>query len=311
MKQQICVEEFQIPSGGGGSLHCMKWLPGEPVQAVVQIVHGIAEHITRYDEFARFLCGHGIAVVAEDHMGHGGSLADGEPKGYFRGGWETAVDDAYSLLTKTRQEYPQVPYVIFGHSMGSFLTRTLLYRHTDSGIAGAVICGTGWQPGALLAVGCALSGAACKIKGDTAVSPLLHKMMFSGYLKKIRDPRTPFDWICSDPQVVQAYAADPLCGFTETCGLERDMLGGIRENQKPENLRKMNKELPVLFIAGSLDPVGAYGQGVTRTAQAFREAGMQDVTQILYDKSRHEVLNDTEKLQVFNQVYQWITTKIF
>ena len=136
------MTEFHLPSHGKGRIHCVQWAPQGRPRAVVQIVHGIAEYVARYDSFARFLNQQGYLVVGEDHMGHGGSLIPGDPPGYFHGGWNAAVDDTFSLLQKTRQEHPQLPYVILGHSMGSFLTRTLLYRHPDSGIRAAVICGT-------------------------------------------------------------------------------------------------------------------------------------------------------------------------
>ena len=147
----IKMKEFEFSSLGGGTLHGYRWEPaGEPV-AVVQIIHGIAEHMLRYDEFARFLNAHGVLVVAEDHMGHGKSEGT---RLYFSGGWETAAEDCYTLLTRTHEEFPQLPYFLFGHSMGSFLTRTILIRHPDAPLAGAVICGTGWQPAAVLAAGC-------------------------------------------------------------------------------------------------------------------------------------------------------------
>ena len=134
------MKEFEFSSLGGGTLHGYRWEPaGEPV-AVVQIIHGIAEHMLRYDEFARFLNAHGVLVVAEDHMGHGKSEGT---RLYFSGGWETAAEDCYTLLTRTHEEFPQLPYFLFGHSMGSFLTRTILIRHPDAPLAGAVICGTG------------------------------------------------------------------------------------------------------------------------------------------------------------------------
>ena len=151
------MKEFDYPSLGEGRIHAYRWEPeGSPV-AVVQILHGIAEHMLRYDEFARFLAGHGFLVVAEDHMGHGKS--DGTPL-YFTGGWETAAGDSYALLTATHAEFPELPYFLFGHSMGSFLARTLLALHPEAPLAGAVLCGTGWQPAPVLAAGktlCALA----------------------------------------------------------------------------------------------------------------------------------------------------------
>ena len=146
------MEHFYYPSQGRGQLHGCRWLPDGEVRGIVQIVHGIAEYVERYDEFARYLNGLGYLVVAEDHMGHGGSVGESETKGYFHGGWFTAVADTYRLLETTHQAYPEVPYVLFGHSMGSFMTRTILEKYPDSGISACVICGTGWQPQALLSL---------------------------------------------------------------------------------------------------------------------------------------------------------------
>lgn len=305
------MTEFYLPSHGKGRIHCVQWAPLTPVRMIVQIVHGIAEHVERYSDFAQFLNQRHALVVAEDHMGHGGSLAPGDPPGYFYGGWTAAVDDTFSLLQKTKKEHPQIPYVLLGHSMGSFLTRTLLYRYPDSGIRAAVICGTSWQPAPVLRAGLAMCRLACQKEGETHTSDSLRELIFGSYNKRVEDPQTPFDWICSDRSVIDAYVADPLCGFSETAGLDRDMLQGIQMNQKPENLARMDRKLPVLFVAGTQDPVGNYGKGVRKSGEAFRKAGMEDVTVKLYDNSRHEILNDVEKRQVYQDIFQWISSKIF
>ena len=304
------MTEFYLPSHGKGRIHCVQWTPQGRPRAVVQLVHGIAEYIARYDCFAHFLNQQGFLVVGEDHMGHGGSWIPGEPLGYFHGGWNAAVDDTFSLFQKTRQEHPQLPYVILGHSMGSFLTRTLLYRHPDSGIRAAVICGTAWQPDAALRAGLAMCRHVCQKGGETQACESLRNVIFGSYNRRIPDAQTPFDWVCGDRQVLNAYGADPMCGFSETAGLDRDMLTGIQMNQRKENLARMDKKLPVLFVAGTQDPVGSYGKGVRKSAEAFRKSGMEDVSVILYDKSRHEILNDVEKEQVFQDVAQWISSKI-
>lgn len=301
---------FRFSSCGKGSIHCLQWTPEGTPKAIVQIVHGIAEHARRYDSFARYLNALGILVVAEDHMGHGGSLEDNEPKGYFHGGWTAAVDDTYRLLRITRQKYPNTPYILLGHSMGSFMTRTLLYRYPDSGIRGVILSGTAWQPSLMLNAGLALCRAVCGKIGDANVSPRLRGHIFGGYNKRVPNPRTPFDWVCGDDSVVQAYVDDPLCGFDETCGLDRDLLTGIKMNQKKQNLMKMRKELPVFFVAGKEDPVGNYGKGVEQCASAFLAAGMKDVSFTLYPNSRHEILNDVEKERVYRDIAGWIQRKI-
>lgn len=302
------MTEFTFPSHGKGEIHCIRWQPEGRIRAVVQIVHGIAEHAARYDRFARFLNRQNMLVVAEDHMGHGGSLTPDGPVGYFTHGWNAAVDDVYRLLDITRKENPGVPYVILGHSMGSFLTRTLLYRYPNCGLRGAILSGTAWQPFTLLKAGLAMCRSVCCANGETLPSPSLRNLIFGSYNKQVPNPSTPFDWICSDPAVVEAYIQDPLCGFAESAGLDRDMLWGMQMNQKKENLAKM-PNLPVLFIAGAQDPVGNYGKGVRKSAEAFRRAGLADVSVILYANSRHEVLNDREKDLVYQDVLQWLQKK--
>lgn len=288
---------------GEGKIHYCKWMPEGEVKAVVQILHGIAEHVERYDDFANFLNSRGIAVVAEDHMGHGKSMVT---QGYFAGGWFTAVADSYQLLQMTRAELPEVPYVLFGHSMGSFMARTILAQYPDSGIDAAIICGTGWMPTVVLQAGKAMGNMVCKLKGERNPSSLLHGIMFGSYNQKVEHPRTPCDWLSRDEKVVDAYVADPLCGFMESAGLARDMLTGILYIQQADSLAAMRKELPVFFIAGGDDPVGGYGTGVRQAAAAFRNAGMQFVSERIYPLCRHEILNEINKQEVYEDIAQWI-----
>lgn len=302
--------EFYFDSLGAGKIRCRCWLPQGAPRAVVQLVHGIAEHVDRYDGFARFLTEQGFAVVAEDHMGHGKSINNGGIQGYFHGGWFAAVADTHHLLELTRQEFPHIPYILFGHSMGSFMARTVLCRYPDSGITAAVICGTGWQPSAALPVLIKAADLIGKRSGESSPSKALEAMAFGSYNKRVEHKRTACDWITRDDAVVDAYMADPLCGFTPSAGLFRDMLSGIRYIQKPESLAAMKKDLPVFFIAGGDDPVGSYGSGVQKAADAFRQAGMQDVTVKLYPLCRHEILNEINKQEVYQDILSWIESKI-
>ncbi len=303
-------ESFTIPSNGIGQLHCCRWTPEGETKAVLQIVHGIAEYIERYDDFARFLNGLGYVVVAEDHMGHGQTVGTEGTQGYFEGGWFTAVSDSYALLRKTKAEYPQVPYVLFGHSMGSFMARTMLEVYPDSGIAAAVICGTGWQPRAILPGAIGICQLACKKVGEKNPSDTLQNMVFGGYNKRVEHPRTEFDWLTRDAKEVDAYIAHPSCGFTATTGLLRDMLTGIRFIEQKQNLAKMDKDLPVLFIAGGDDPVGNYGKGVTRAAAEFKKAGMKHVTCRLFPLGRHEILNEINKQEVYDFTAKWLRENV-
>lgn len=302
--------DFYFPSCGKGQIHCCRWMPESAPKAVLQIVHGIAEFIERYDEFAQYLNSLGIAVVAEDHMGHGQSINNGGVQGYFHGGWFAAVQDSYTLLEKTKAELPGIPYVLFGHSMGSFMARTMLAKYPDSGISAAVICGTGWQPRAMMPVVIGLCEAICKKVGEENPSETLQNVVFGSYNKRVEHPRTPFDWLSRDAKNVDAYIAHPLCGFTASCGLLRDMLKGIRYVEQKKNLQAMDQKLPVLFIAGGDDPVGSYGSGVETAAAEFKKAGMADVTVRIFPLARHEILNEINREEVFRTVSDWLKKKL-
>ena len=298
--------EFYYPSCGSGKIRALCWKPEGPIKAVVQIVHGIAEHVERYDHFASFLASHGILVVAEDHMGHGKSVRGSDVRGYFAGGWFAAVDDAYRLMRDTMQQYPDAPYILLGHSMGSFMARTLLAEYPNSGISGAIISGTAWMPGFVISAGLALAKVICKLQDEKKPNALLHGMMFSGNNKRIEHQRTNSDWLSRDNVVVDAYEADPMCGFMASAGLLRDMLIGLKYIQDPKNLSHMREELPVLFIAGGDDPVGGYGEGVKQAAEEFVKIGMHDVTTKIYPLCRHEVLNEVNKQEAYEYILGWI-----
>ena len=298
--------DFYYDSLGGGKIHACRWIPNGEIKAVVQIVHGIAEYAQRYDDFAQFLNSRGILVVAEDHMGHGKSICDATPQGCFAGGWHTAVKDTYRLLKNTMEEFSGVPFILFGHSMGSFMARTILARHPNSGISGAVICGTAWMPNAVIGAGKAVANLICKKDGEQNPSAFLQKMMFGSYNSKVEHPRTASDWLSRDSRIVDAYEADPLCGFVPSAGLVRDMMTGLQYIQDPKNLNAMKKDLPVYFIAGGDDPVGGYGAGVKRAAEEFKKHGMTQVDLKIYPLCRHEIHNEINKQEVYEDVASWI-----
>lgn len=304
------LKECSFESCGAGQIHVSRWEPETAVLGIVQIVHGIAEYAERYDAFAKYLKNLGYLVVAEDHMGHGKSIDESRNTGYFTGGWFSAVDDTYELMKRTMEEFPDVPYILFGHSMGSFMARTILARYPDSGISGAVICGTGWQPAPVLKTGIGLAKSICKMGDPRKTSSVLQALMFGSYNRKVEHPRTAYDWLTRVDQIVDAYVADPLCGFTPTAGLARDMLLGIEYIQKQENLQKMEKTLPVLFVAGGDDPVGNYGEGVRKTAKMFRNAGMVNITTQIYPMCRHEILNELNRGDIYQDIGNWIQNTI-
>jgi len=298
--------DFYYDSLGGGRIHACRWTPDGEIKGIVQIVHGIAEYAERYDELATFLNSRGLLVVAEDHMGHGKSVCGATPVGCFAGGWHNAVDDTYRLMQDTMAEFPNVPYILFGHSMGSFMARTVLAKYPDSGITAAVICGTAWMPGAVIGAGKLVADMICRKNGEQNPSQLLQNMMFGSYNKKIEHPRTACDWLTRDNRIVDAYVADPLCGFIPSAGLVRAMMEGLQFIQNSKNLNAMRKELPVFFIAGGDDPVGNYGAGVQRAAEEFKKHGMEHIDVKIYPLCRHEIHNEINRREVYEDLANWI-----
>lgn len=304
------LSEFTfLSSDGKTQLHGMLWEPeGMAVRAVLQICHGVAEHIARYDGFARALNEQGIVVAGHDHLGHGKSLPEDGTPVYFGEGntWNTVVDDIYVLHQRLKQRYPDVPLCIMGHSMGSFLTRTYLIRYPGT-VKAAVIMGTGWQPQAAITGGLALANAIAAVSGENATSELVTELAFGSYNKLFAPNRTKVDWLSADESNVDDYIADPLCGADATVGLFLQMLRGLRFNQTPGNIDRMDKNAPILLIAGQDDPVGNMGAGVRRTHDAFKRAGVRDVTLKLYPGLRHEILNEAAMRDtVYGDIGAWM-----
>lgn len=304
--------EFTFPSADGRTaIHAVEWLPDGDVRAVLQISHGVAEYILRYEPFAEYLTARGFAVAGHDHLGHGGSVAEGAARLYFgpRGSWSWVVDDLYTRRQLAGKRFPGVPCFLLGHSMGSFLARTYLIRYPGT-VDGAVLMGTGQQSPALIAGGKAVAAAESARIGEDRASPLVEKLAFGAYNKRFAPNRTANDWLSVSTENVDRYLADPLCGGTPTSGLFREMLGGLTFIAKPENLKRMNLNTPVLFISGEMDPVGDCGRGVKKAFRSFQKAGVRDVSLQLYPELRHEILCEDCRETVYGDIFQWLEARI-
>jgi alpha-beta hydrolase superfamily lysophospholipase len=218
------------------------------------------------------------------------------------------VEDIYTLRTLAGKRFAGLPYFLMGHSMGSFLARTYLIRYPGT-VTGAVIMGTGQMSPALIAGGKAVAIAEGARIGEENASPLVAKLSFDTYNKIFAPNRTGFDWLSVNEENVDRYIADPLCGGNASIGLFREMLGGMSYIAKPENLKKMNLNTPVLFISGAMDPVGDCSKGTTKAYESFRKVGVRDVSLQLYPGLRHEILCEKEREVVFEDIYQWLTSK--
>ena len=307
------AQEFYFPSSDGvHSVHVQEWLPEGQPRAVVQLVHGIAEHVARYDHLARFLTAHGYYVCGDDHLGHGKTAAGPDELGYTseQDGWTHMVDDLHALRRLTGEKYPGIPYLLLGHSMGSFLSRTYLIRYPGD-VDACALSGTGQQAPALVAFGALFAKLERARLGSHGRSALIQKLCFGAYNNQFKPVRTPNDWISRDDAVVDAYNADPFCQFWPTVTLFGDMMGGIKLIAAPDNLSKMDKATPVYFFSGALDPVGDSGKGVQRAYQSFLNAGCQDVSIHLYPNGRHEILNELNREEVYSDLLAWMESRLF
>lgn len=301
--------EFTFDSGDGRTkIHAVEWKPekGE-ICGVLQIFHGMVEFIERYEETAEYLTERGFVVVGNDHLGHGKSIVSKEEYGFFceNNGNAVVLGDLRRLHEKTRKKWPKVPYYILGHSMGSFLLRQYLCMYGDE-LDGAVIMGTGTQPASALKAGQRLCSLLARMRGWHYRSPLVDRMAFGGYNKHFHPARTDKDWLTKDGNRVDAYLADERCTFRFTVNGYYNLFVSIEEASKQENLERMPKDLPVLFMSGAEDPVGGFGKGVEQVRRQFEAAGMTDVTWILYENDRHEILNETDRSTVLRDLYAWL-----
>ena len=297
---------------GKTQIHVTQWIPeNREITGVVQISHGVSEYGRRYEPVAEYLCRQGFAVIANDHHGHGGSLIEDRPAVYLgdKNGWWNTVGDLEKLRISTKKRFPGKPYFMLGHSMGSFLLRSHMIRYPGKA-DGYILSGTGHLIRPMIFGGKLVADLEIRRLGRTAYSKLADQLVFGAYNKQFQPNRTDSDWLSANAENVDAYLADPLCGGKVTLGLLRDMLGGIDFITRPENIRKMDKQKPVLFISGEKDPVGENGKGVKRAAACFKKAGMEKVKVKLYPGLRHEILNEKEREDILQDMLKWMKSNM-
>ena len=284
------------------------WIPdGEP-RAVIQFVHGMAEHIDRYDGPAAALCSAGFAVYGHNHLGHGPGT---DLKGFFgeQDGWQSLVEDVHAVSGIARQNHPGLPYFLLGHSMGSFVVRCYMTEYA-AGLSGVILSGTGYYPKSTVMAGKLLADLVCLKGKGKKPSPLINRIAFSANNKPFTPGRTPFDWLSRDEAEVDRYIADPLCGFLFTASGYRDLFTGLEQLTDLKRLSSVPAGLPVLFISGSMDPVGQMGKGPQKIAEQLRRAGVQDVTLNIYPNARHELFNEKNREEVYQDLVSWMEKHI-
>lgn len=305
------IEEFNFKSCTRKDIYAKKWYDEEKSEykAVVQLVHGMEEHIGRYDEFASFLASNGFIVVGHDHLGHGKTAKTDEELGFFTNtdGWFCLTKDIHILQNKIKNEYPNLPYIIMGHSMGSLLTRTYLTLYDDN-LNGAIITGTSGQKAGLL-TGSILAKLIVMFKGKKYKSKLLASAVTGSFNREFKPNKTPVDWTTSDEKIIEEHIKDtnPNCKFTASSYLE--LFKGSMYLNKKKNIEK-TPNIPILIFSGEKDPVGENGKGVKRVYDMLKEVGKEDVTLKLFPNGRHEMLNEVNREEVFEFVLEWIKSKI-
>lgn len=304
-------EEFYYDSySNTNKIHAVKWVPlGTPL-CIVQIVHGMAECVERYEEFATFLTDRNIMVVGADHLGHGLSKGD-NPSGYFceRQPDKELVYNVRILENIMRKEYPDIPYILFGHSMGSFITRNFIHTYSSE-IDGAILSGTGMLPKPLLIAMKILVNVLILAKGSRYKSAFADKIAFGSYQDRIENPQTKCDWLSTDAEMVKKYLEDSRCGFKFTLNGFKGLVGLMSGLYDSKKIKAIDKNFPIHFIYGDQDPVGDYGKSAYKSCRIYVDAGMKRATYKVYPGKRHELLHEDIREDVMEDIYAWINKEV-
>lgn len=302
-----CTQNIFKSSNGRSNVTYYILTPeGVELRGIVQISHGMCEYFSRYTMFAKYLCSLGFIVCGNDHIGHGASAPRTNELGFFsvRDGWNFLIQDMQKLTDIMQTRYPDLPYFVLGHSMGSLITRIYLTSCGDR-LSGCILSGTA-GPNPLARTGVRVANSVAHSKGMTYRSSFLSNLAFKNYNRKIPEPHSTFDWLSRDPNVVQMFQSDAKCNFIFTAAGFRDLFTLVERANHSRCFRNTPHSLPLLLISGDRDPVGGYGDGVRRVAKLYRAAGQKDLDIIFYKDGRHEILNETNRLDVFGDISRWL-----
>ena len=301
------ADSFRLKAEDGAEIFVHRWLPDDEPRAIVQIAHGLAEHGGRYARVAEALTSAGYAVFADDHRGHGQTAAAAD-LGFFaeRDGWKKCIGDLWALNRRIAAEHPDKKIVLFGHSMGSFMSQRFIAEHGNA-LAGCVLSGSNGPPPSIAGVGRAIARIESWRLGPRGKSPLLAQMFFGAFNKKFAPNRTDYDWLSRDNAEVDKYVADPLCGFPFTTQLGIDLLDALGGLTKPETVAQIPKDLPIYIFSGARDPVG---DNINGLIDAYRRGGLARLTVKIYPEGRHEMLNETNRGEVTADLLAWLDTTV-
>ncbi|MBM7571040.1 alpha/beta fold hydrolase [Aquibacillus albus] len=301
-------ENYWLTMRDGHSIYMQKWEDSslEP-KGLIQIAHGMVDHINRYDNFATYFAKKGYIVYGNDHRGHGKTGQKYDTIGFSsnENGFERMSEDLVEITQNITNSYPTLPIFLLGHSFGSFLVRYYIQSHSEM-LAGVILSGTGHQPTVILKLLKQLAKREIKKKGAKTPSHRLNKLIFGNYERTVPGAQTNFDWLSRDRSEVKKYIDDPHTGFIPSTTFYFDMFHGMSLMAKNRNIAQIKKNLPMLFISGDQDPVGNKSKGVKQAITQYQKHEMENIEYIFYEKSRHEVLNEINKQQVYDDINQWI-----
>ncbi|MBO3276411.1 alpha/beta hydrolase [Pseudomonas schmalbachii] len=296
---------YWLPASDETPLYTRHWATEQPARGAVMLSHGMAEHGGRYERLGQALNAAGYHLYAIDQRGHGRTAENGELGHYAdSGGWGKVVGDLATLNRHIRQQHPRLPIVLLGHSMGSYIGTAYLAEHSAS-VQGAVLSGSNYQPVALYRSVLPIARFERWRQGPLGRSALIELLSFGSFNKTFRPNRTAFDWLSRDPQEVDKYVADPLCGFRCSNQLWLDLLGGLAELTPVSRLARIESSLPMLIIGGERDPV-SQGKRLRKLADALTRAGVRDVQLQIYPDARHELFNETNRDEVTRNLIGWL-----
>jgi alpha-beta hydrolase superfamily lysophospholipase len=296
-----------IDAPDGHRIRPTLWQPSGTPAAIVQVLHGLSEHLGRYERFAAACVARGFAFIGHNHRGHG---PHPETVGHFsdRDGWRKVVGDVVAVQRFARSRWPDRPLVLFGHSMGSYIAQCAVAREPH-GFAALALSGSTSSDRAQLHAGLWLARLAVLVSGGRHASPMLHKLGFENFNRRFAPARTDVDWLTRDEAEVDKNVADPLCGIPLSNRLWADLLGGLLEVTSPHTLRRIPRNLPILITGGEEDPVGGR-RGMTRLAEAYRQTGHDDVTVKVWPHGRHEMLNEFQREAFTAFVLEWMAAAV-
>ncbi|MFD2671780.1 alpha/beta fold hydrolase [Marinicrinis sediminis] len=308
------MHSYMWKSSHGESLHVRKWECDEGTEetAVLQLVHGMGEHAGRYGELAAYLNASGVTVYGHDHRGHGKSVQESARMGHFadQNGWKMVVEETLELAQEIKNQHPNQPLILLGHSMGFLIAHHALLARSVPLYNGVIYTGIVAHPGPLGRMGQLLARATALFKGPQAPAQLMHQIQMKTYNRSFQPIRTELDWLSRDPVEVDRYLGDPMCGAIGSAAFYRDMTDAAFRVYDPRNRPSIPSELPYLLLAGGRDPVAGNGQSVSLLKQRLTEAGVTRVTAHILDDMRHELFFEQQRTEVLHLIREWITHQV-